>query len=249
MALHVIVLAAGKGTRMSSDTAKVLHEAAGRPLISWALEIIEPLDAAKTVVVIGHQAATVAGYLPEGVLQAVQAEQRGTGHATAIGLEALDVARDDVVLVVPGDMPLIRTTTLRRLLDTHVATAAAATVLSCVMTDPNGYGRIIRTGEAVVRIVEEGDAKEWEKDVTEVNTSVYAFCAATLGPALARLDTENAQKEQYLTDVIGALVGAGYRVSAVVGDEVEGLGVNTRQQLEAATAELLHRALMSRGDR
>lgn len=237
---NAIVLAAGKGTRMYSDRAKVLHEAAGLPLVAWMHRIAGDAGAGQVVVVVGHQADEVAAALPSDTATARQAEQLGTGHAAAVGLERLDPC--DVVVVLPGDMPLIRPETIASLVTAHVAAGAAATVLSVDLADPSGYGRVVRdaTG-AVTAIVEHGDATEEQRAITEVNTSVYAFDPAVLDKALASLTDHNVQGERYLTDVIGVLVGDGLTVGAVAAHPVEGAGVNSHDQLAAAAAELRRR--------
>ncbi len=241
MALHVIVLAAGKGTRMRSDVAKVLHVVADRPLLSWVLDAVGTLGAATTVVVVGHQADEVARLLPGEVTVAVQAEQRGTGHATSIGLEVVNAAASDTIVVVPGDMPLIRGATMRGLVSAHDDAAAAATVMSAIVFDPAGYGRVVRDGDRVVRIVEERDATPREHAISEINTSVYAFAAGVLEPALTRIGTDNDQGELYLTDVVAVLTADGHLVSAYLIDPSEAGGVNTVEELEAVSAQLAAR--------
>ena len=242
MGLHVIVLAAGKGKRMRSELAKVLHEAAGRPLIAWVLEAVAPLRPDTNVVVVGHQADLVTALLPDDVRVAHQASQLGTGDAARVGLTHVEADPADTILVVPGDMPLIRADTLRRLLEAHETGVAVATVLTCRAVDRTGYGRIVREAGDVVRIVEEGDATEGERAVDEINTSVYAFTAGSLGPALEAIGRDNAQGELYLTDVIGVLAGGGGRVAAVGAAPVEGMGVNTSAELESVTLALTERA-------
>jgi bifunctional UDP-N-acetylglucosamine pyrophosphorylase/glucosamine-1-phosphate N-acetyltransferase len=242
MQLTAIVLGAGKGTRMRSDRAKVLHEIAGRPLVGWVLEMAASAGVERSVVVIGHQGDEVAAVLPEGTATALQAEQRGTGDATRIGMDALDPAPDDLVLVLPGDTPLIRPQTMRALVDLHRRTSAAATLLTDRPADPTGYGRIVRDESgSVMRIVEHGDADETELAIDEVNTSVYVFTAADLRPALASLDSGNHQGELYLTDVIEILVARGARVEGLIADPGEGAGINSHDQLAEAAAVLRRR--------
>jgi len=242
MGLKAVVLGAGKGTRMKSDLAKVLHEVAGRPLVSWMLEIVAASGIDETVVVVGRQADDVAAVLPEGVRTALQEKQLGTGHAARVGLEALDPDDDDIVLVLPGDMPLIRHETLEHLVELHRGTGAGATLLSCRPADPTGYGRILRDGaDHVLGIVEQRDASDQQLAIREVSTSVYAFAARHLRPALADLSNDNSQGEYYLTDVIAAFVADGLRVEALGADAIEGEGVNSHDQLAAAAAELRRR--------
>ena len=243
MSLHAVVLAAGKGTRMKSDLAKVLHRAAGRSLLDWSLSSLGDLDLESISVVVGHQVSAVSASMADHELapliaSALQAEQRGTGHAAAIGLAVLPVQAADTVIVMPGDMPLLRATTIRSLVQAHEDSGDLATVATAIMEDPTGYGRIKREGDRVVGIVEQADASEHETSICEVNTSVYTFNAGRLDVLLGRLDTANAQGEQYLTDVIGMLTAAGDDVAAVTIDVEEALGVNTVDQLGAASLVL-----------
>ncbi len=247
MSLHAIVLAAGQGTRMKSDLAKVLHRAAGKTLLDWTLNALGDLDLESIAVVVGHQATAVTASIADHqlaplVATALQAEQLGTGHATEVGLAALQVGDDDVIVVMPGDMPLLRAATLGQLVEYHESSGAVATVVTAVVADPAGYGRIKRDGDIVVGIVEEADATPDEVAINEVNTSVYAFTAAALRANLRHLDTANAQGEQYLTDVIGSLTAAGESVAALTIDAAEAMGVNTVAQLESVAKTLSARA-------
>lgn len=240
MTVRAIILAAGKGTRMKSDLAKVLHAVAGRSLLGWVLDAAEPLGLDRTVVVVGYQAEHVIATLPESVRAATQEEQLGTAHAAGIGLDALGDP-DGTVLVLPGDMPLLSTDSLQGLLDHHAASGAAATLLTARMSDPTGYGRILRDGENIVGIVEDGDAGSTQLEIDEVNTSVYAFEAPLLEAALARVSSDNHQDEFYLTDVIEVLAAQGHPVLAVLVDEVEATGVNSHAQLARTGAVLRSR--------
>jgi bifunctional UDP-N-acetylglucosamine pyrophosphorylase/glucosamine-1-phosphate N-acetyltransferase len=233
----VIVLAAGEGTRMKSAAPKVLHGFAGRSLLGHVLAACAPLDPGRTIAVIGHGRDAVAEHLAAGhpdVLPVVQAEQRGTGHAVRVALEAVpDV--DGTVLVVPGDAPLLTAETLRGLAQAHEDSGAVATLLSSVLPDPTGYGRVVRgpSGE-VVRVVEHRDASDAERRIAEVATSVYAFASGPLREALRRLRTDNSQGEEYLPDVVGGYVAAGMPVHAMTAPAAETAGVNDRVQLAAA---------------
>ena len=241
MSVGVIVLGAGKGTRMRSGTAKVLHEACGRTLLGWVLEAVEAVDADRTIVVVGHQADVVAGTLPVGTDSIVQEPQNGTGHAVAVALEGLgDIP--DTVIVVPGDMPLITGEATSALLAHHRAAGASATIMSVNLVDPTGYGRIVREGDSVSRIVEESDATDSERSITEVNTSVYVFDGIALEDALGKITTDNAQTEYYLTDVIGILEARGLLVAAMDVAPQIGIGVNTHAQL-AEVAQILRARL------
>ena len=239
-----VVLAAGEGTRMRSATPKVLHGFAGRSLVGHALAACTPLAADTTLVVVGAGREAVTAHLAQiapDAVPVVQAEQRGTGHAVRVALDAVS-DRDGTVLVLPGDAPLLRPETLRQLVEEHQSTGAAATLLTSELDDPTGYGRVLRgAGGEVERVVEHRDATDAELAIREVGTSVYAFESGPLRDALARLSIENSQGEEYLTDVIGIFVAAGRHVRAVVAPAAETAGVNDRVQLAAA-----HRALNDR---
>jgi bifunctional UDP-N-acetylglucosamine pyrophosphorylase/glucosamine-1-phosphate N-acetyltransferase len=242
MSTKAIVLAAGKGTRMKSDLAKVLHRAAGRSLLDWCLTMLDPLALDGVVVVVGHQADEVEAGLPDGVTATVQEPQLGTADAARVGLEALgalEEGEDGTVLVLPGDMPLLESSTFERLLAAHRDAGAAATVLTALVADPTGYGRVVRSDGDVVAIVEHRDADDEQLSINEVNTSVYAFDVGRLRDALSRVRADNSQAEYYLTDVIGLLAADGERVTAVVvADAVEASGVNSHAQLAAVGAVL-----------
>lgn len=243
----VIILAAGEGTRMRSSTPKVLHEICGRTLVGHVLASAEPLKADRTVVIVGSGRDRVADLLRSAapdVQLVVQADQKGTGHAVRLAMQAIpDVA--GTVLVLPGDAPLLTTELLTALIEQHVGEEDAATLLTAVLADPTGYGRVIRDSSgAVTRVVEHRDAIPAELDVNEVGTSVYAFEAALLRAVLDRIDTDNVQSEEYLPDTIGLLVSDGFAVGAVQApDSRETAGVNDRVQLAAARRRLRDRLL------
>lgn len=237
MAVRAVVLAAGAGTRMKSTTPKVLVDLAGRPLLHWVLDALAPLNIDGTFVVVGHQAEEVAQILPAGAIARLQDRQLGTGHALQAGL-ADTVIEDDVVLVLPGDMPLLTHETISSLLGEHQDGNAAATVLTARI-EGSDFGRIVRGDHGeVVGIVEVRDADEDQLAITEVNAGVYVFDGNSLGSVLHDLTDDNAQGEYYLTDVISLLVAAGHRVGTVPGDPIELTGVNSHQQL-ADAAELV----------
>ena len=244
MHLAVIVLAAGKGTRMKSEQPKVLHRACGRSLLGWALATAEPLNADETVVVVGHGADEFVASLPSEAVGVVQEPQLGTGDAARVGFGACtpDV---DTVLVILGDMPLLRPTTLEAVLDTHRTERAAVTLLTAVFRDPTGYGRVVREDGQVVGIIEERDADEEQRAIREMNVSVYAFDAAVLGHVLGRLRSDNDQGEYYLTDVIGILAADGATIASVVADEAECVGVNSHADL-ALVSKVLRRRINER---
>lgn len=248
MDLSVIVLAAGKGTRMKSDLAKVLHPCLGRPLLDWVLDQAEAAGASRQVVVVGHQReAVVAAVSGRGVEFAVQAEQKGTGHAVQMCREHF-AGRSGTVLVLSGDVPLLSAETLERLKRTHADGACAATVLTAAFEDPTGYGRIVRDGEGrVARIVEQRDASPEELAVKEINSGIYLFDTGLLFRYIERLDTDNAQGELYLTDVVRLLVEDGHAVGAyLTEDGAEIQGVNTVEQLAAVEETLRERRSAAR---
>jgi bifunctional UDP-N-acetylglucosamine pyrophosphorylase/glucosamine-1-phosphate N-acetyltransferase len=251
-----VVLAAGEGTRMRSATPKVLHRIAGRTLVEHAVRAVAPLDPHNLVVVVGHGRDQVAAHLDavakdieRPITVAVQDVQRGTGHAVACGLAELPADLTGTVVVSYGDVPMLDAATLRALLDEHAAhtgdTAHAVTVLTAVVADPTGYGRIVRdTDGTVVAIVEDKDATPEQRDITEINSGVYAFDAEALHEALAQLSTDNTQGELYLTDVLGIARAAGKSVTALVcADPWQVEGVNDRTQLAAIGAELNRRVV------
>jgi bifunctional UDP-N-acetylglucosamine pyrophosphorylase / glucosamine-1-phosphate N-acetyltransferase len=244
--LTVVVLAAGEGTRMKSSTGrpKVLHGFAGRSLLGHVLAAAKPLAAEDTVVVVGHGREQVTSHLADIAPHAhiaVQDQQLGTGHAVRVALET-SPQRAGHVLVLPGDAPVLSTQTLATLLAEHESSGAAATLLTSTLADPTGYGRVLRDAAGrVARIVEQSDATAAELAVAEVGTSVYVFDEALLRDAVLRLSTENAQGEQYLTDVVAILVADGRPVGAVGATAEETAGVNDRVQLVAA-----HRAYNTR---
>ncbi|HET9901922.1 MAG TPA: NTP transferase domain-containing protein, partial [Actinomycetes bacterium] len=212
----VIVLAAGEGTRMRSATPKVLHEMAGRSLLGHALTAARALDPEHLIVVVGHGRDRVETHLAEidpAAKPVVQASPNGTGHAVRVALDAVGEL-DGPVVVTYGDVPLLSAATLDALLQRHVSEHAAITLLSVVLDDPTGYGRIIRNDETkdVVAIVEQKDATPDERAIKETNAGVYVFDGQLLRTALSQLTTDNVQGEEYLTDVLALLRNDGHRV-------------------------------------
>ncbi len=253
MATAAIVLAAGKGTRFKSEVPKVLHLAAGRSMLGHVLEAVRGVDVAQVVVVVGHQAEDVAAEVERiglpNATTALQAEQNGTGHAVQCALPSLDDDIDDV-LILAGDTPLVTTETLQPLLD-----AGPAAVLTAIVDDASGYGRIVRAKseggvDSVARIVEHRDASPEELAITEFNTGMYRLPLDLLREAVAGLDTDNDQGELYLTDVVAHAHAKGVHVAPVVVDADEVHGVNDRVQLAEAGRMLRRRhaeALMREG--
>ncbi|CAM4204680.1 Bifunctional protein GlmU [Mycobacterium basiliense] len=246
----VLVLAAGPGTRMRSDTPKVLHTLGGRSMLSHSLHAMTKLAPQHLVVVLGHDhqrisplVSDLAETLGRTIEVALQDRPLGTGHAVLCGLSALPNDYAGIVVVAAGDTPLLDADTLADLIATHSAASAAVTVLTTTLSDPHGYGRILRTqDDEVMAIVEQTDATPSQREICEVNTGVYAFDIAALRSALGRLSSNNAQQELYLTDVIAILRGDGRTVSARhIEDSALVAGVNNRVQLAQLGAELNRR--------
>lgn len=240
MNIHAIVLAAGKGTRMNSSLYKVMHPVCGKPMIEHVTQLLADLSLHNLVVVIGHGAEAVKEQLGDRVQYAYQHEQLGTAHAVWMGHEVL-ADQEGITIVINGDTPLIKPRTLRNLLDHHQSKQAAATVLTSIMDDPTGYGRIIRDENGDVRrIVEEKDATLGQKKVREISTGIFCFDNQKLFQTLPQVTNHNAQGEYYLPDVLSLLQEQGSLISAYATDDpTEGTGVNDRVQL--AKLELLMR--------
>ncbi|MDG4822749.1 bifunctional UDP-N-acetylglucosamine diphosphorylase/glucosamine-1-phosphate N-acetyltransferase GlmU [Asanoa sp. WMMD1127] len=241
----VVILAAGEGKRMKSALSKMLHPLLGRTLLGHVLTAAAPVGAERTLVVVGHAADQVEAHLAEVAPHAtpvLQAEQHGTGHAVRIALEAAPDATGTVV-VLNGDVPLLRGETVTALVEAHERAGAAATVLAAEVPDPKGLGRIVRDATGgLERIVEERDATPAEQAIREINAGIYAFDARLLRAALAKLTSDNDQGEEYLTDVFGLLAAAGEPVAvhvAAVAEET--LGCNDRLELAGLRARLRDR--------
>jgi len=231
---QAVILAAGRGTRMKSARAKVLHQALGVPLLEHVLRSVQALRLDPITVVVGHQAEAVeAAFAGRGLRFVRQEPPRGTGHALQVAKEDIAAHADRTALVVNGDVPLLRPETLASLLKVHQTSRAAATLLTVDLDDPGAYGRVLRGTDGQVRaIVEARDASEAERQVHEINAGIYAFDVPSLLPLLAGLQPQNAQGEYYLTDVIGLLRTSGRSVHALkAADPVEALGVNTMGEL------------------
>ena len=231
--LAVVIIGAGKGTRMKSALAKVLHPLVGRPLIAHVLDLARQLAPQRLIVVVGHQAEGVRAVCePYGAVCVLQEPQLGTGHAVAQA-EALLADSPGDVLVLYGDVPLLQPATVHALLEAHRQQQAAVTVLTACLDDPTGYGRIVRDAQGrMVRIVEERDASDAERALREINSGIYCVAAPFLFPALRQVGHNNAQGEQYLTDVVAVAVAERRTVAHVRAAEAqEILGVNTRADL------------------
>ena len=242
MSLAIIIMAAGKGTRMKSDLAKVLHKVNERPVIEYVLDKSEILNPEKIVLIVGHQAEKVKDATKNHPVEwALQEPQLGTGHAVIQAEEHLCSFQGNI-LILSGDAPLVNVSTLKHLIDRHRLENAAATVLTADLKDPSGYGRIIRYGDSniVSKIVEHKDASPEELLVTEINSGVYVFKADTLFGSLKKITNDNAQQEYYLTDVFSVCFGKEEKVCAfrtANADEIK--GINTVEQLREAEKLLL----------
>lgn len=233
---------------MHSSRPKPLHLLCGRPMLVHVLDSLATCETDRVVVVIGHGGDRVTRTLEslDVTLDFVEQKvQRGTGDAVSVGLTAIpeEYSVDGDVLILPGDTPLLRAETMRRLVEAHRSSGAACTLLTARLDDPTGYGRIVRgRDDMVVRIVEHADASDDEREIDEVCTSIYCFRLGVLAPALRRLSPDNVQGEYYLTDVVSVLNDAGYAVRSVVADDpIETRGVNDRLQLSEAEAVLRRR--------
>ncbi|HTK95474.1 MAG TPA: bifunctional UDP-N-acetylglucosamine diphosphorylase/glucosamine-1-phosphate N-acetyltransferase GlmU [Terriglobales bacterium] len=236
----IAIMAAGKGTRLKSKRPKVLHEIGGRPLLAYVIEAAKQVADAKDVyVIVGHEADRVrAAVAATGANFVLQKEQRGTGHAIMVGRESLKKYAD--ILVLSGDVPLIRPETIKRVRDFHLRRKAAMTVLTAIPADPSGYGRVIRSkGDEVAAIVEQKALTKAQHSAREINSGIYAFQTKPLFARIGKLKTDNAQHEFYLTDMAALLTRAKQRVVALAADRVsEVLGANTIAELVQLDAEL-----------
>jgi len=240
----VVILAAGEGTRMKSGTPKVLHSISGRSLVGHVLSAVSALSPKQVRVVVGAGREQVEAHLSEiapHVTTVFQEKRGGTGHATQLALDGLKAS--GTILVLAGDTPMLTGSSLSELLNAHHAGGFTASVLTAEHPDPTGYGRIIRADDdSLLRIVEERDADEIQRDILEVNSGVYAFDAIKLAGAIGKLKNDNSQGELYLTDVIEILRNEGGKIAAVLIDDfIEILGVNDRVQLAESAALLRDR--------
>lgn len=244
--IAVLVMAAGKGTRMNSDLPKVLHHINGKPLIEHVLDAARELKPDQLIVIIGHGREDVMKALAgENIQFAVQEPQLGTGHAVMQAQPLLNNFKGEIV-ILSGDVPLLRAATLQRLLAEHRSQNADVTVLSTTAPDPEGYGRIIRDEQGkFIKIVEDREADTSEKLVNEINSGIYCFESRMLFSSLAQLKPDNAKSEYYLTDIVQILNASGGLVQAVdIADFWEVCGINTIAELRAAEASLTQSKVM-----
>ena len=241
MRTTAIILAAGQGTRMKSKLPKVLHKVLGKPMVQWVIDCLTAAGVTDKITVLGHGAEQVATVVAEQTSIVYQTEQLGTGHAVMQGVKALGT-ENDCVIVICGDTPLLQADTIKSLLAKHNAEKNMVTVLTAQASDPTGYGRIVRNGAQIEAIVEQKDATEEEKTITEINTGTYCFNQQFLLQYLPTLTTNNAQKEYYLTDLIKIANQNQFPVGGYQLDDFsESLGVNNRVQLAQAEQVLRQR--------
>jgi len=240
--VSAIILAAGKGTRMKSDLAKVLHSLCGKPMLTYSVDVAQTIGAEKIAVIIGHQADLVREvFKDQGLIFIEQREQLGTGHAV---LQAKNTFRnyDGTILILCGDVPMLQPSTVKALLEYHISENAALTVLTTILDDPTGYGRVIKSGQRgeVVRIIEEKDASPDEKKIGEINTGIYCIESDFLFRAVEEIGNENVQKEYYLTDIVGIAWKKRFITrSFVTANSFEVMGINTSFDLEMASERIM----------
>jgi len=240
--LSAVILAAGKGTRMKSDLAKVLHPLCGKPMLKYSVDVARSIGAEKIAVVIGYQADVVREVFKDGGLVFIeQREQLGTGHAV---LQAKDTFCNyhGTILILCGDVPLLSPSTVKALLEYHISEKAVLTVLTTILEDPTGYGRIIKRGDKgeVLRIIEEKDASRDEKRIREINTGIYCVESDFLFRAVDEVGNENVQKEYYLTDIVEIAGRKGCKTrSFITGDSFEVMGINTPFDLMKASERMM----------
>jgi len=235
--IAVIILGAGKSTRMKSELPKVLHPLCGRPMLGYVLDLVASLKPAQTVAVLGYKQERVRKYVPKGIKIAIQKKLIGTADAVKAGLAALKGFKG-TVLIVYGDNPLLKKETLKKLLDRHWENNADATLLTSQLKEPAGYGRIMRDKYfSICGIVEEKDADEVQKEIKEINTGIMVFKKDKLAANLGRIRPNNRKKEYYLTDIIEILAKKNYLVEGLkIQDATQALGINTRAELAKANA-------------
>ena len=230
-----VILAAGMGTRMKSKMPKVLHKVCGKPLSKWVIDASKAAGADKVCAVVGHKAETVKEVLGDVCEFALQAEQKGTGHAVMQAIDVIKNSKGEVV-ILNGDTPLITAETINKAIEYHKNNGNQATVITAILDDATGYGRIVRDNDgSVLKIVEQKDASEEEKKINEVNSGMYVFDAQSIVYALDKITPNNAQGEYYLTDTLEILLSAGKKIGGyAISDNDEIRGINDRVQLNEA---------------
>jgi UDP-N-acetylglucosamine diphosphorylase/glucosamine-1-phosphate N-acetyltransferase len=239
--ISIVILAAGLGTRMQSDKAKVLHEINGRPMVSYVVDTARAVAGNNVVLVIGHQADLVRETVARqaDLRYALQEEQLGTGHAVMCAMPAVPETTRCVV-VLCGDVPLLKATTLHRFISDHRSQHRMLSILAVHLSDPTGYGRVVQDEQGnVIGIVEEADATRSERTIKLVNTGIYCIERSFLETALHQIHADNAQGEYYLTDIVGVAHAGGHSIGVTQGDNAdEFLGVNSPEQLKTVASLL-----------
>lgn len=238
-----IILAAGKGTRFKSDTPKILHELHGKPILQNLLDVVGGLGFRKPVVVIGDKAGEVRDFLKDKAIAVIQKRQLGTADAVKVGKKYLSRFKD--ILVLYGDVPLVKPETIRSLIKEHRASGASCTLLTVLVDDSSGYGRIVRAGSNEVKdIIEEKEATEEQRRIREINVGLYCFKRHDLFEAIKKVGKSEVKKEYYLTDLIAILMNEGRKISAVRSDDVdETIGINSRTDFSRAFSILNKRTI------
>ena len=244
MEICAVVMAAGNSTRMKSSHSKVVFQVAGKPIVKWVSDALFEAGCEEQVYIVGDQQEEIRDILGEKVAYAFQEQRLGTGHAVMQAAPFLE-GRDGYVIVLPGDCPMITSETIKEAIAFTSEGKYAATVVSAIAEDPTGYGRLVRDADGnVVKIVEHRDCNPEELKIKEINSSIYVFSTPLLLSALGRLGSENAQKEYYLTDTIGILIGDGHKVGVSICAFDDTRGVNDRKQLYEAT-KLMNRRIIA----
>lgn len=239
-----LIMAAGKGTRMKSDLAKVLHKINDRPMVHYVIDIAKQIDSQKIVLIVGHQKERVISECQQyNIEYAVQEQQLGTGHAVMMAQDIFDNYNGDL-LILSGDVPLLTSNTLLKLINTHNENNAIASLLTAYLDDPTGYGRVLRSNEGLVeRIVEHKDATEEEKKIKEINVGIYIFKSKLLFESLKLINNDNVQGEYYLPDVVKLYVDKKEKVVAQIAANFEETnGINDIKQLKVAETILKSRS-------
>ena len=243
MQFATLIMAAGKGTRMKSDLAKVLHEINGRPMVHYVIDLARKVGSDKVILIIGHQKEKVEELCRQKNVEfVIQEEQLGTGHAVRMAEPNLQNYNGDV-LVLSGDVPMLTVKTIKKLINTHQSSGALSTLLTSVLDDPTGYGRIIRGNSGTIsKIVEHKDASKDELKINEINVGIYMFKSRQLFQTLKQITNENSQGEYYLPDVVKIYVDSGEKVVAQLTPTFdETRGINTIEQLKEAETILFNR--------
>ncbi len=234
--IATIILAAGKGTRMKSDLAKVLHPVCGEPMVYYSIDLARKIGSTMIALVVGHQAEVIQEKMKgDDLVYVMQKEQLGTGHAVLQAKKAFRDFKGDV-LILCGDVPLLSQKTIEALIHNHRENNAVVTVLTTLLDDPSGYGRVVKDrGGRIIKIVEHKDATDEEKQIREINSGIYCVDCSFLFDAVSRIRNENAQGEYYLTDIIEIGKKENHSVmSFITHDSIEVMGINTIQELERA---------------